>query len=80
MEKFIWFSQKQFNCAGLASNQVSAKGERIMEPFFTVKNMETPFHFWEIFIHPTIIEYYGKPEEKTDAACHHDTQPRPPVD
>lgn len=66
LEKFLWFSQKQFNCAGLAANQVAIDGKRIMEPFFTIKNTETRLHFWEIIIHPTIIKYIGKPETKNE--------------
>lgn len=66
LEKFLWFSQQQFNCAGLASNQVSVNGDRIMEQFFSIKNIETVFPFWELIIHPTILNYVGEPETKIE--------------
>ena len=56
LEKFISFSMHQHNCAGLASNQVSVDGERIMEPFFTIKDRNG----WDIIIHPKILKYKGK--------------------
>lgn len=66
LEKFLWFSRNQFNCAGLAANQVSVDGKRIIEPFFSIKNMESRLPFWELIIHPEIQEYIGKPETKTE--------------
>lgn len=59
LEKFISFSMRQKNCAGLASNQVSLDGQRIMESFFTMKDKNG----WGIYVRPKIIEYHGKPIE-----------------
>jgi len=66
LEKFIVFVQKQHSCAGLAANQVSVDGNRIMELFFAIKDSTTPLPFWEIIIHPKILKYKGKKELKTE--------------
>ena len=62
LEKYISFSSRQHNCAGLAANQVSLDGERIMERFFAIKKDR----FWDIIIDPKILEYTGKKELKTE--------------
>lgn len=62
LEKFISFARLRKNCAGLAANQVSMNGERIMKPFFAIKND----HRWELILNPGIIEYIGEPEEKIE--------------
>jgi hypothetical protein len=49
--KFVSFSIRQYNCAGLASNQVSCDGKRIMIPFFSMLNGRT----WDIIIAPEIL-------------------------
>ena len=56
--KFLSFSMQQYNCVGLASNQVSCDGKRIMVPFFSIKNMP-----WEIIVAPEILEFKGKKKE-----------------
>lgn len=62
MEKFLSFASRQYNCAGLAANQVSCDQQRIMKPFFAIKID----HFWDIVINPTIKEYNGEPSEKIE--------------
>jgi peptide deformylase len=57
MTKFVSFAMRQKNCAGLAANQVSVDGERIMERFFAIKDKNG----WELIIHPHIKEYIGTP-------------------
>lgn len=54
--KFLSFARRQHNCCGLAANQVSLDGERIMERFFAIKIG----HVWDIVIYPKILEYRGK--------------------
>lgn len=61
LEKFWSFATRQQKCAGLASNQVSMNGARIMKPFFAIKNKS-----WELIINPEIIKYHGKSEEKIE--------------
>ena len=58
LEKFWSFARRQHNCAGLASNQCSCKGERIMKPFFAIKVDNR----WDIIIEPQILNYIGKKE------------------
>lgn len=60
--KFLSFASRQKNCVGLAANQVSCDGERIMERFFAIKVN----HWWDIVIDPQIIEYKGNPVIKTE--------------
>lgn len=60
--KFMSFAQRQKNCTGLAANQVSCDGKRIMERFFAIKVN----HWWDIVIDPQIISYIGKPVIKTE--------------
>lgn len=62
MVKFLSFSTRQHLCVGLASNQVSCDGERIMIPFFSIKDN----HFWDIVISPEIMEFRGKPKEEIE--------------
>ncbi len=62
LEKFISFCQNRKNCVGLASNQIAVDGERILEPFFTVKDRNG----WEIFIHPKILKYEGNCFDKEE--------------
>ena len=57
--KFLSFARRQINCAGLAANQVSLDGERIMEKFFAIKID----HFWDIIVHPIILKEVGKKKE-----------------
>jgi len=56
--KFLSFASRQFNCAGLAANQVSCNGLRIMEIFFAIKVGRV----WDLVICPEIIIYHGKPK------------------
>lgn len=56
--KFLSFASRQFNCCGLAANQVSLDGERIMENFFAIKIG----HIWDLVICPQILAYKGKPK------------------
>lgn len=37
-----------------------------MEQFFIVKDITTRLSFWELIIHPKIINYIGKPETKIE--------------
>jgi peptide deformylase len=60
--KFLSFARRQHNCAGLAANQVSLDGDRIMERFFAIKIG----HFWDLVINPEIIDYFGKPVIKKE--------------
>jgi len=62
LEKFLSFARRQHNCIGLAANQVSLDGNRIMENFFAIKTD----HTWDIILHPEIIQYIGKPEKQTE--------------
>ena len=55
--KFLSFASRQFNCCGLAANQVSLDGERIMGNFFAIK----VGHVWDLVICPEILAYNGKP-------------------
>lgn len=57
--KFISFARTRHNIAGLASNQVSLDGKRIMEPFFLIFINNA----WEIIIHPLINKYSGEKVE-----------------
>jgi peptide deformylase len=60
--KFLSFARRQHNCCGLAANQVSLDGERIMERLFAIKFN----HVWDIVIDPLILEYIGKPVIKEE--------------
>ena len=62
LEKYISFSSRQHNCAGLAANQVSLDGIRIMERFFAIKKNR----FWDIILDPRILKYTGKKEIKEE--------------
>jgi len=62
LTKFLKFARSRHNCVGLAANQVSLDGERIMEPFFALKDG----HFWNVFLMPIILKYKGKPVEKQE--------------
>jgi len=62
LEKFLSFASRQHNCAGLAANQVSVDGERIMRSFFAIKDG----HFWDMVIEPYISIYKGEGEDKTE--------------
>jgi len=62
LEKFLSFSMRQYNCAGLAANQVSLDNNRIMKSFFTICFN----HHWDIIINPEIIEYIGESEQKIE--------------
>lgn len=53
--KFLSFARRQTNCCGLAANQVSLDGVRLMENFFAIK----VGHFWDIVLYPEIISYEG---------------------
>lgn len=55
LEKFLSFARRQHNCVGLAANQVSLNGERIMEHFFAIKKN----NIWDIIVLPKIIQYDG---------------------
>ena len=61
LEKFLSFARRQHNCVGLAANQVSVDGERIMLPFFAILNEQE--RFWDIFIAPELVEEIGEPVE-----------------
>ena len=60
--KFLSFASRQFNCVGLAANQVKLDGIRLIENFFAIKIN----NFWDIIINPVILEYYGKKEIKKE--------------
>jgi peptide deformylase len=60
LEKFISFARLQHNCAGLAANQVSCNGKRIMESFFAMKTDGR----WDMIIQPEIKGYSGRKEKK----------------
>lgn len=60
--KFLSFARRQYNCCGLAANQVSLDGKRIDYSFFAIKLN----HVWDIIIDPIIIEYKGKKEIKKE--------------
>lgn len=62
MVKFLSFATRQYLCAGLASNQASCDGERIMVPFFAIKDN----HFWDIVISPEITAFRGPKTEKVE--------------
>ncbi len=62
LEKFLSFASRQHNCAGLAANQCSLDGERIMERFFAIKVSGLGGKFWDIIIEPKILKYKGKKE------------------
>lgn len=62
INKFYSFARKRKNCAGLASTQVSVDGERIMKPFFVIKDV----NIWKIYINPTIVHLHGKPIKKIE--------------
>ena len=62
IEKFWSFARRQHNCAGLAANQCSCDGERIMKRFFAIKVN----NIWDIYLEPEILEYIGEPEEKIE--------------
>ena len=67
LEKFLYFAIRQYECAGLAANQVEVgtkkKRERIMEPFFAMRKGLS----WELILHPRIHRYSGKKEKKTES-------------
>lgn len=60
MEKFYSFARRQKNCAGLAANQVSVDGTRIMKRFFAIKVNG----IWDIIINPEIVNYQGKKTQR----------------
>lgn len=60
--KFLSFARRQYNCCGLAANQVSCDGERIMEKFFAIK----VGHVWDLVLCPLIKQYNGKKEIKEE--------------
>jgi peptide deformylase len=62
MVKFLSFARRQHRCAGLAANQVSCDGIRLMIPFFALHSK----NFWDIIICPEIIQYIGEEEEKIE--------------
>ena len=62
LDKFLSFARRQYNCVGLASNQVSLKGVRINKSFFALLDN----NFWDIYINPEIVKYIGKKEEKIE--------------
>lgn len=60
--KFLAFAKNKKSCCGLAANQVSLDGERIMERFFVIKFN----HWWDIIICPEILEYKGSKKEQKE--------------
>lgn len=60
--KFLSFASRQYNCCGLAANQVSCDGTRIMERFFAIK----VGHVWDLVIDPLIMAYEGTPVIKKE--------------
>lgn len=62
LEKFISFARRQHNCVGLAANQVSLDGERIMKDFFVIKTE----HTWDIIIQPKTLAYQGRSLRKIE--------------
>lgn len=62
MDKFLAFARRQHNCVGLAANQVSFDGGRLMKNFFAIKIN----HVWDIVIDPYISGYVGKKIEKIE--------------
>jgi peptide deformylase len=63
LEKFWTFTIKQKDCAGLAANQVSVNGSRIIDPFFMARDSQNR---WDMIICPKILKYHGKAEEKIE--------------
>ena len=63
LEKFYSFARKQKNCVGLAANQCTVNGERIMKLFFAIKLN----YIWDIMIDPYIVSYKGKKERKIES-------------
>ena len=64
LRKFLSFTRRQHNCAGLASNQVSVDGQRIDIPFFAI--LDDRINFWDIVINPIIEDYIGNKETKIE--------------
>ena len=62
MVKFLSFAGRQYLCAGLAANQVSCDGIRIMTPFFALRSK----NFWDIIACPEITRYMGEEAEKIE--------------
>ena len=61
-EKFLSFARRQRNCTGLAANQVSLDGERVMKSFFAIKTDR----FWDMIINPEILKYSDEKEVKIE--------------
>ncbi len=55
IKKFVSFANRQKKCAGLAANQCSLDGERLMLDCFAIKNN----HRWDLILAPRIIKYNG---------------------
>lgn len=66
LEKFISFARTRKNCCGLAANQVELKGERLLKPFFVVKDYSTSLPTWNVYIFPNIVKYVGAEEDKLE--------------
>lgn len=64
IEYFLLFVKMLKNCVGLAANQVSKDGERLMEYMFAIKDSSGAFG---IVINPIIVGKYGIKESKYEA-------------
>ncbi len=64
LDEFLWFAKTRYNACGLASNQVSVDGQRLMHRFFALMDLKTKE--WRLIINPTIDEYIGIKELKSE--------------
>ena len=64
IEEYLEFSRELSNAIGLAANQSSYNGERVMKRMFSKRTLLSKE--WSIVINPVIIEKGGMVREKTE--------------
>lgn len=64
LEAFLEFASKQENAVGLAANQCSFDGERVMLRAFALRDLKNDG--WKLIINPVITEYVGISEDRAE--------------
>ena len=63
INEFFKYSKKRKDAVGLAANQLSYNGNRVMKRAFAMR----PNGKWELFINPEILDYEGDVEYKKES-------------
>lgn len=74
VRSFLSYAKTRTNAIGLAANQVSKDGERLMERMFCSRAEGTSQGDWKVYINPRVVKTYGDLQDFTEGCLTWPTQ------